>query len=122
MYNEDHFSIGQLEQLIQDQTERVNIGTFWFIAGLFFILIGLHRSLELASLGIGTVLFGLEKIINGNSLRSRYSKILSQYYLPAEIDCLKCGNNLELDLQERVSGKYFCPFCNQTFRFTIEPE
>jgi len=122
MYTESKFSIIEIQEHIKEQTERINIGSFWFFVGLLCILIGLKESLEFISLGIGTVMYGLEKIINGNSLKSRYSKILSKYGLPAEIDCIKCGKNLDLDLDERLNGKYFCPFCNQTFRQSMESE
>ena len=119
---ENNISVFEIQELIKEQTERGNIGAFWFFCGLIFILIGLDQSLELVSLGIGIVLFGLEKIINGNSLKSRYMKMLPNHMLPAEIDCIKCGNKLELDLDERLNGKYFCPFCNQIFRQSIESE
>ena len=107
-----------IQELIDVETDRINIGAFWFSVGIGIIIIGMVVSPELVAMGIFIVLFGLEKLINGNSLKSRYLKMLPEYVLPPEIACIKCGQSLELDLEERLMGKYFCPECNKTLHYS----
>ena len=118
----NNLSVSRIKELIETQSERVNIATLFFIVGMIIILIGISVSLEMVSIGVVIILYALGEIINGNSLKSRFKKMLPEYVLPPEIECLKCGNNLELDFEERLSGKYFCPMCNQSFRPTIDLE
>ena len=82
------------------------------------IFVGLALSSNgIAYLAVPFILYGLKEMINGSSRRSRYKKMLPETILPKEINCLRCGENLELDEDERKTHQYFCPSCNRTFRY-----
>ena len=107
-------SIIGIEKLIEQQTERIDRGAFWFFSGIYILVLGMIATPMLELFGIGSSLFGLEELMRGIYLKSHYKKRLPKNLPPLEISCIKCGNNLELDLEERLSGKYFCPLCNES--------
>ena len=86
--------------------------------GVVLIFVGLAVSSDgLAFLAVPFILYGPEEMINGSSRKSRYKKMLPDNILPKEIDCSRCGENLELDEDEGKTHQYFCPSCNRTFRY-----
>ena len=116
--NAEELPLVEIEQVIESQTSRVNRGVAWLIGGILVTLITLNSPIQIVAWG--AILYGLSDIINGNSKKSRYERMLPKNLLPAEIECIKCKTSLDLEIEERISQKYFCPECNQTFHYNSE--
>lgn len=110
-------SIDEIEEVIKKQTSRVNRGLAWLVGGILVTIVTLGFPIQIVAWG--AILYGLAEIINGSSNKSKYKKMLPIDLLPAEIECIKCGKSLELDMDERTNQKYFCPICNQSFRYPL---
>ena len=52
------------------------------------------------------------------------SKIIknTKYILPSEIECPKCGTNLQLKQGERIKGQFSCPVCTDKSKIKITSE
>jgi len=116
--NAEELPLVEIEQVIESQTSRVNRGVAWLIGGILVTLITLNSPIQIVAWG--AILYGLSDIINGNSKKSRYERMPPKNLLPAEIECIKCKTSLDLEIEERISQKYFCPECNQTFHYNSE--
>ena len=110
-------SIKDIERSIEKQTNRINKGITFLVLGIIITITTIDSPVQI--IWYGAILYGIAEIINGNSLKSRYKKMMPTNLLPPKINCNNCGELLELDMDERVSQEYFCPICNQKFSYNV---
>lgn len=112
------YNIDELEQRLELQNKRIHHGMYWLFGGALVTVLTIESPVQIVAWG--AIVYGLADIINGNFQKSRLKKMLPDDLIPSEINCTKCGTTLELDQDERIIRKYFCPKCNQTYHYTAD--
>ncbi len=111
----DELSISELKQRLEENNKKVNDGILIMATGVFIIVFTIFFQKTIFQIVAWAIVFyGLSNILNGHSLVSMYKKIIVKKFLPENITCNYCGEDLDLDDEERETGSYFCPECNKS--------